>query len=194
MTKSKNEMFEMEDLFTNQLDRAIGELKVETAEGQQVEERIPNGHNYASWTCHRSFDGALAQLDFVARSSRMTLVRRWCDHCISVGLDHRCVHCIIAFMSQELQQRSLTKRVRNWMPRLDSSDQPSEFQYFVRTSLTSVQNHGRIALENILVEAPIATGHSQVRTLQFAPCTKSTMSERTVPSDSIIASLSSYLE
>ena len=90
-----------------------------------------------------------------------------CDHCISVGLDHRCVHCIVAFMSRKPRQRWMTKRMRNWMPRLDSSDQPSEFQNFVRASLTSTQNHGNIALENILVDAAVATGHSQVRTLQF---------------------------
>ena len=124
-------------------------------------------NNDASWTCHRSFDGALVHLDFVVSSSRMTLIWSWCDHCISVGLDHRCVHCIVAFMSRKPRQRSMTKRMRNWMPRLDSSDQPSEFQNFVRASLTSTQNHGNIALENILVDAAVATGHSQIRTLQF---------------------------
>ena len=70
-------------------------------------------------------------------------------------------------MSRKPRQRSMTKRMRNWMPRLDSSDQPSEFQNFVPASLTSTQNHGNIALENILVDAAVATGHSQVRTLQF---------------------------
>ena len=56
-------------------------------------------NNNASRTCHRSFDGALVQLDFVVSSSRMTLVRSWCDYCISIGLDHRCVHCIVTFVS-----------------------------------------------------------------------------------------------
>ena len=60
--------------------------------------------NDASWTCHRSFDGALVRLDFVLSCSRMTLVRSWCDHCMSVGLDLRCVHCILAFMSRRLRQ------------------------------------------------------------------------------------------
>ena len=124
-------------------------------------------NNDASWTCHRSFAGTLVQLDLVVSSSRMTLVRSWFDHCISVGLDHRRVHCILAFMSRKPRQHSMTKRMRNWMPKLDSRDQPSEFQIFVRTSLTSGQNHGSIALENIIVDAAIATGHSQVRTLHF---------------------------
>ena len=31
-------------------------------------------NNDASWTCHRSFDGALVQLDFVVSCSRMTLI------------------------------------------------------------------------------------------------------------------------
>ena len=124
-------------------------------------------NNDASWTCHRPFDGALVHLDFVVSSSRMSLVRGWCDYCISIGLDHRCIHCIVTFVSRKPPQRSIVKRMRNWMPRLDSNDQPSEFQNVVRASLTSVQDHGSIALENILVDAAIATGHSQVQRLQF---------------------------
>ena len=161
-------------------------------------------NNDASWTCHCSFDGTLVQLDFVVSFSRLTLVRTCCDYCISVGLDHRCVHCTVTFVSRKRPQRSIVKRVRNWMPRLDSNNQPSEFQNFVRASLTSVRNHGSIASENILVDATTVTGHSQVQRLQFrvspllrqlrftsvttAPCTKSTMSERTEPSDSITPS------
>ena len=41
-------------------------------------------NNDASWTCHRSFDRALLQSDFAVDSSRMTLVRSWCDYCISI--------------------------------------------------------------------------------------------------------------
>ena len=123
-------------------------------------------NNVPSWTCHRSFDGALVQLDFVVSSSRMTLVRSWCDYCIFIGLEHRCVHCIVTFVSRKPPQRSIVKRMRNWLPRLDSNDQPSEFQNFVRPSLTSVQDHGSIVLENILVDAAIVTGHS-VQRLQF---------------------------
>ena len=117
--------------------------------------------------CHRAFDGALVQLDLLVSFSRMILVRSWCDGCISVGLDHRHVHCIVGFMSRKPRQRSMTKRMRNWMPRLDSSDQLSNFQNFARTSLPSVQNDGNSVLENILVDATIATGHCQIRTLQF---------------------------
>ena len=123
-------------------------------------------NNVASWTCHRSFDGALVQLDFVVSSSRMTLVRSWCDYYFSIGLDHRCVHCIVTFVPRKPPQRSIVKRMRNWMPRLDSNDQPSEFQNYVRASLTSVQDHGSIALENILVDAAIVTGHS----LKYKDC------------------------
>ena len=124
-------------------------------------------NNDASWTCHHSFHGALVQSEFVVNSSRMPLVRSWCDHFVSVCLDHRCVHCIVAFMSRKSRQRSMTKQVRNWMPRLDSSDQPPESQIFVRTSLTSVQNHGNITLENMLVDAAGATEHFQLQTLQI---------------------------
>ena len=70
-------------------------------------------------------------------------------------------------LSRKPPQRSIVKRMRNWMPRLDSNDQPSELQNFVRASLTSVQDHGSIALENILVDAAIVTGHSQVQKLHF---------------------------
>jgi len=41
------------------------------------------------------------------------------------------------------------------------------FKTFISSSLISAQNHGNIALENISVDASVATGHSPVRTLQF---------------------------
>ena len=144
---------------------------IKCSNGLPIQSRMDTTmNNDASWTCRRSFDGALVQLDFVVSSSRMTLIRSWCNHCIyfcwsgpSMCSQHRCLHVT------EPRQRSMTKRMRNWMPRLDSSNQPSEFQNFVPASLTSTQNYGNIALENILVDAAVATGYSQVRTrtLQF---------------------------
>ena len=150
-------------------------------------------NNDASWTCHRPFDGALVQLDFVEvlSSSCMTLVRVWCDHRISVGLDHRCVHCICA----------LTKRMRNWMPRLDSSDQPSQFQAFVRAfahfgskswnyrfgkySCGCNSCYWTLSSKNTAISSFAPFSSTSVTT---APCTKSTMSERTEPLDSITPS------
>ena len=143
-------------------------------------------NNDASWTCRRSFDGALVQLDFVVSSSRMTLIRSWCDHCIyfcwsgpSMCSLHRCLHVT------EPRQRSMTKRMRNWMPRLDSSNQPSEFQNFVPASLTSCywilsSTNTNIAISSFAISSSIS--------VTTAPCTKSTMSEITEPSDSITPS------
>ena len=92
------------------------------------------------------------------------LVRSWCDYSMSVGLDCRCVLCIVTFMSRIPPQRSMTKRMRNWMPRANNSDQPLELPNFVFTSLSSVQNQRSFALENIRVDAANATGHFPAQT------------------------------
>ena len=46
-----------------------------------------------SWTCHRYFDNANVQLDFVIGDMRAHTKAVWMDNALPIGLDHRCVHC-----------------------------------------------------------------------------------------------------
>jgi len=48
-------------------------------------------HLRDSWTCPRSMDGALVQMDFILGSSHFHIVAILCD--FSFPMDHRSVHC-----------------------------------------------------------------------------------------------------
>ena len=155
-------------------------------------------NNDASWTCHRCFDGALVQLDFVVNASRMPLVRSWCDHCIFVGVDHRCVHCIVAFMSRKLRQRSndetdaqLHAETGQQRPSFRISKVCSHIAHFGAKSWKyrfGEYTCGRsncswtLSSTNIVISSFATSSSTSVTT---APCTKATMSERTRRSNSV---------
>ena len=42
----------------------------------------------AAWTCQRSMDGMLFQIDFILTAARFRLVKSWCDFALPIGLDH----------------------------------------------------------------------------------------------------------
>ena len=50
-----------------------------------------------SWTCKRSSDGNFVQIDFILSDARVFVESVWNDFVVPIGLDHRCVHCIMSF-------------------------------------------------------------------------------------------------
>ena len=46
-----------------------------------------------SWTFCRSMDGSKVQLDYMLASSHIDVTCAWNDNTLTIGLDHRCVHC-----------------------------------------------------------------------------------------------------
>ena len=48
-----------------------------------------------SWTCRRYFDDAKVQLDFLIGDMRAQTKAVWMDNSLPIGLDHRCVHCLL---------------------------------------------------------------------------------------------------
>ena len=48
-----------------------------------------------SWTCRRAMDGQLVQIDYILSPGNLALVTCKYDHSMPVGLDPRCVHCIL---------------------------------------------------------------------------------------------------
>ena len=49
-----------------------------------------------SWTCKRSSDGNFVQIDFILSDARVLVESVWNDFVVPIGLDHRCVHCIMS--------------------------------------------------------------------------------------------------
>ena len=52
-----------------------------------------------SWTCCRTFDSSLVQIDFIFPSPKLIIMDSWYDFSIPIGLDHRCVHCVLQLAS-----------------------------------------------------------------------------------------------
>ena len=60
---------------------------------QILNRQMPMSEIHESWTCARSLDGALVQIDFVLADTRFLLMQSWNDFSLPIGLDHRAVHC-----------------------------------------------------------------------------------------------------
>ena len=54
----------------------------------------PTHQTEDSWTCRRSSDGILTQIDFIILDRRTVFDNTWNDKVIPIGLDHRCVHVL----------------------------------------------------------------------------------------------------
>ena len=90
--------------------------------------RDGSSHRAESWTCRRAFDGAYVQIDFIIRDAYFILKRAWQDHCIPIGNDHRCVHCILSRTEPYKQKYPRKHLLKGWKPFFDESGQPTAFQ------------------------------------------------------------------
>ena len=76
--------------------------------------RFANAMDNATWTPHTKQAGqytgpgrgldvpssdvmSLIQLDYILTSPKFSTEKSWCDFSIPIGLDHRCVHCLLLF-------------------------------------------------------------------------------------------------
>ena len=59
-----------------------------------------------SWTCRRSSDGTLTQIDFIVLDRRTLFDNTWNDYVIPIGLDHRCVDCTFPFNTSRVARRA----------------------------------------------------------------------------------------
>ena len=85
-----------------------------------------------NWTCIRTMDGAHVQIDFILMGMRLRHVSSWNEFAIAIGLDHRCVHCILEIPGANPKQRKRKRTVKCWRPFLAEEQQPNDFQICVR--------------------------------------------------------------
>ena len=81
-----------------------------------------------SWTCRHAMDGQLVQIDYILSTGNLALVTCKYDHSMPVGLDPRCVHCILQLCVGK--RKKLKKRIsfKNWRPQLDHKHAPTPYQ------------------------------------------------------------------
>ena len=112
-----------------------------------------------NWTCKRALDGALVQKDFVLSDSRLFVDNVWNDDVVAVGVDHRCVHCVL----------TRNKSLKSWVPFLDATGEPSLYRNVLDTQLALVDNPSCGEIENALLVAGNLRGKPSRRRIKFKP-------------------------
>ena len=81
-----------------------------------------------SWTCKRTADNALVQLDYIIGMPAFVTMSTWNDYQLPIGLDHRCVHCMLTVVDTVQGVHHRRRGLKNWMPNLDRHGEPHAFQ------------------------------------------------------------------
>ena len=121
------------------------------------------------WTCKRALDGALVQLDFLLASLRVRVVKAWIDQSLPIGLDHRCVHCLIRIGGARPAKIKRCTKLKHWQPHLDENGTPSPFHTAVAIALTKLPVVSAEGLEQCLVGAGRNHGRHGSQHLRFVP-------------------------
>ena len=91
---------------------------------RQLDENLADDN----WTCKRALDGTLVQIDFVLSDSRMFVDNVWNDDMVAVGVDHRCVHCVLRFPGWHVRREAHNKSLKSWVPFLNAAGEPSLYR------------------------------------------------------------------
>ena len=122
-----------------------------------------------SWTCRRAMDGQLVQIDYIFSTGDLALVMGKYDHSMPVGLDHRCVHCILQSCVGKRQKWKKRISFKNWRPQLNCDDTPTQYQNHIRQHLQTTTRASADTLEQILIQAAHKHGRSNHQTICFHP-------------------------
>ena len=102
-----------------------------------------------SWTCRRAMDGQLVQIDYMFSTGDLALVMGKYDHSMPVGLDHRCVHCILQSCVGKREKWKRRISFKNWRPQLNCDDTPTQYQNHIRQHLQATTRASADTLEQI---------------------------------------------
>ena len=120
--------------------------------GLQIASRqSPTNNVDDNWTCQSTMDGARVQLDYLLTAARACVDTLWHDHLIPIGLNHRCVHCLLRWRGVRPSLRNRGLNLKNWMPILDGG--LSLFQNSFREMLDGNSTISCEALELCLLES-----------------------------------------
>ena len=94
-------------------------------------------------------------------------MRAWVDRSFPIGLDHRCVHCLICIGGVRPAQIKRCAKLKHWQPYFDENGTPSGFHSTVATALTNLSLVSAEALEQCLVVAGRNHGRRGFQQLRF---------------------------
>ena len=82
-----------------------------------------------------TMDGTRVQLDYILSDARACVESVWHDQLVPIGLDHRCVHCVLLWGGVKPQLRNRRLNLKNWTPILDVDGAARLFQNCLREML-----------------------------------------------------------
>ena len=81
-----------------------------------------------SWTCKRTADNVLVQLGYIIGMPAFVMMSTWNDYELPIGLDHRCVHCILTLLDTTQGVQHRRPGLKHWMPNLNCHGEPQVFE------------------------------------------------------------------
>ena len=148
------------------LRNARGQLMIRWILGHQLQvlnRQAAEQDSPDSWTCRRARDGGLVQIDFLCVDGSFEFQQAWCDSCLAIGLDHRCVHSTCKVQVRRAQRTKRPKGMKSWQPDLDADGAPSSFHDFLNQSSSEATSFENI--EQLLQQGAVQCGQSK-RTTQ----------------------------
>ena len=110
-------------------DRGVHLANWVVQNGFHILSRQTSAHDInESWTCQRYFDDTRVQLDFILGDPKASVAQVWLDNILPIGLDHRCVHCIVTWTAQGRAKELPAKGFKNWKPYLDENGEATSYQ------------------------------------------------------------------
>lgn len=90
----------------------------------------PRHEAFENWIHVRALGGQCEQLDLEFANLPCQLCTSWADMQFAIGLDHRCVHCILRFVCGKLERFRKQKglKLKHWKPVMDTDNKPRYFQ------------------------------------------------------------------
>ena len=93
----------------------------------------------------------------------------WCDFSIPIGLDHRCVHCVLQLVSPPKKRKQQKWNFKFWQPTLNDNGRPAAFQENIRSLIRSSSPSTFHELEVVLTQAGIQHGKIERPGMPFRP-------------------------
>ena len=125
-------MSALESRCTNKMDEQYIQVKKDLEEervarthwvlehGLQIFNRIRDASfDLDRWTCKRTADNVLVQLDYIIGMLAFVIMCTWNDYQLPIGVDHRCDHCILMVVDIVQSVHHRRPGLKHWMPNLD---------------------------------------------------------------------------
>ena len=154
----------------NRNDRGSMLVRWIMSENLQLLNRMTQNQTRDGWTCQRYLDGMRTQIDFLLGPLVVEVERAWNDFCIPIGIDHRCVHCVLRIPIRKGRLHK-PRRVnfKGWSPHLNEFRISSIYHEELNRWTATTVEPSFDSLEAALFNAGLKGGSSKHKHPRFIP-------------------------